>query len=102
MQNTQNIPIGEIAETVWADEQVLRLQEAYVRARVVTPKQYADARHVATATVGRCQMIVSWNFKHIVHWDKMPRYNAVNALEGYPSLSIFSPPEVVGYEEEDL
>ena len=47
-------------------------------------------------------MIVSWNFKHIVHWDKMPRYNAVNALEGYPSLSIFSPPEVVGYEEEDL
>lgn len=40
-------------------------------------------------------MIVSWNFKHIVHFDKMRGFNAVNLQEGYARLDIFSPLEVV-------
>jgi len=40
-------------------------------------------------------MIVSWNFKHIVQYDKIPLYNAVNTLQGYGNIGIFSPLEVV-------
>ena len=81
--------------------EALQLRQAYVRAGVVTPKWLDDALHVALATVSDCDVIVSWNFKHIVHYQKIPLYNAVNALEGYGSILIHSPQEVIGYEEEE-
>ena len=57
--------------------------------------------HVAIATVARCPVIVSWNFRHIVHRLKVPQYNAVNTLRGYPGLAIHSPREVIEYAEEE-
>ena len=54
-----------------------------------------DAFHVALATVARADMIVSWNFKHIVHYEKMRGFNAVNLKEGYGQLEIHAPPEVI-------
>lgn len=68
---------------------------------VVTPKSMDDALHVALATVSSCNLIVSWNFKHIVHFDKIPKYNAVNTLNGYGPIGIFSPMEVIRYDNED-
>jgi hypothetical protein len=50
---------------------------------------------VALATVTHADMIVSWNFRHIVHFDKMREFNAVNVREGYGRLEILSPLEVV-------
>jgi hypothetical protein len=55
----------------------------------------SDALHVALATVTHADMIVSWNFRHIVHFDKMREFNAVNVREGYGRLEILSPLEVV-------
>lgn len=42
---------------------------------------------------------MTMNFKHIVHFDKIPLYNAVNVLKGYDQISIYSPLEVIRYEE---
>jgi hypothetical protein len=54
-----------------------------------------DALHVALATVTRCDKIVSWNFRHIVHSDKIRYYHAVNLMQGYDLIEIFSPKEVI-------
>ena len=56
--------------------------------------------HVALATTAKCDLIVSWNFKHIVHFEKIPKYNAVNTLQGYGKIGIYSPLEVIAYENE--
>ena len=80
-------------------QEVLELRNAYLRAGVVTTKSTDDAAHVALATVAGCRMIISWNFKHIVHFQKIPRYNAVNALEGHPTIDIFSPSQVIDYDD---
>jgi hypothetical protein len=61
-----------------------------------------DALHVAVATASDCSLIVSWNFKHIVHFEKIPLYNAVNTLRGHAHIGIFSPLEVIQYEGEDF
>lgn len=45
-------------------------------------------------------MLVSWNFKHIVHFDKIRLFNAVNIEQGYKSLQIYSPREVTNYGED--
>jgi predicted nucleic acid-binding protein len=92
----------ESAELVEVSEEALRLQSAYTEAGVVTRQWEVDALHVALATVGRCSLIVSWNFAHIVHFNKIPRYNAVNVLKGYRQIGIYSPWEVVGDEGQSV
>jgi predicted nucleic acid-binding protein len=76
------------AEIASVNREVLRLQQDYLHAGVVTSKSTDDALHVAMATVSGCDLIVSWNFKHIVHFDKIPKYNAVNTSQGYGSIGI--------------
>ena len=82
------------------DDAVLDLRDAYVASGIVTAKWGDDAAHVAAATVAEADVIVSWNFRHIVHFDKIRLYNAINALRGYRAIDIRSPLEVIGYEEE--
>ena len=80
----------------------IRLAEAYIRAGIVTPKSLTDARHVALATVSHCRLIVSWNFKHIVQFERIGRYNELNVASGYGAIGIFSPLEVIDDEEDEI
>lgn len=79
-------------------EQALALQSAYLKEKVLGPKWEDDGLHVALATTNQCDMIVSWNFKHIVNYRRIPLYNAVNTLLGYRTIQIYSPLEVIGDE----
>lgn len=90
----------ECLERVTIGAEAEELQQKYIQAKVVTEKARFDALHVAAATVARADMIVSWNFRHIVSFQRMRGYNAVNLREGYPTIEIHCPREVVGYEEE--
>lgn len=92
----------KLSEVVEVSEDALALRDAYLQAQIVSPKYTDDALHVAMATVSGCTLIVSWNFKHIVHFRKIPLYNAINAIRGYPQISIFSPLEVIKYENEEF
>ncbi|MFH0939895.1 MAG: type II toxin-antitoxin system VapC family toxin [Planctomycetota bacterium] len=87
------------AEVAEITENSLELRDAYLQAKIVSPRYSDDALHVAVATVTGCSLIVSWNFQHIVHFQKIPLYNAVNTLRGYQPITIFSPQEVIKYEE---
>ncbi len=71
------------ADEVFVSQKALDLQERYMQAGIVGVKWQTDALHVALATVAQCRLIVSWNFKHIVRFDKIGLYNAVNAMHGY-------------------
>lgn len=90
-------------ERVTAGNDVLELAAAYMDARVLGPSQRADAIHVATATLARADLILSWNFKHIVNVDRIHKFNAVNLMRGCPQIDIRSPLEVeYGDESEDV
>ena len=93
--------VTEYAEIVTPSREAILLQQSYLDVGVVTRKWSDDALHVATATVSNCEMIVSWTFRHIVHYDKKRKYNAVNALRGYDSIDILTPSEVIDYEEDN-
>jgi len=85
----------ECAEQVVRSSSSRDLQRAYLAARVVGPARSIDAHHVAIATLARGDVIASWNFKHIVHWDKIRGFNAVNIRLGLPAIDIRSPREIV-------
>lgn len=94
-----SLPRGAV-ERVEITEEVLELRDAYLKAKILTPRSADDAAHVAAATIARADAIISWNFQHIVRLDKIKAYNQINLLHGYGILTIISPKEVLVDEEE--
>lgn len=76
------------------------LADAYQKQGVLTPKYYDDGLHIALATIAEVDVLVSWNFKHIVQFFKIRQFNATNLSLGYKTIQIFSPREVSTHEEE--
>ncbi|NNJ85098.1 MAG: hypothetical protein HKP13_09225 [Gammaproteobacteria bacterium] len=85
-------------EILEINEQVFTLADTYQERNILTPKFYDDGVHIASASVAEIDVLVSWNFKHIVHFDKIRMFNAVNLEFGYKQLQIYSPREVTTYE----
>ena len=88
----------EHIETLQLDAEAKDLAESYIAAGVLTDKMRADAQHIAIATVGRVDVLVSWNFKHIVNLHRIQGYNSVNLRMGYPMIEIRTPREVLSDE----
>ena len=82
-------------------EEVARLADVYLERGILTQKYSDDCEHIALATVAEVDLLVSWNFKHIVHYDKIRLFNAVNVEKGYKPLQIYSPREVTSYGEQE-
>lgn len=87
-------------QIVEISDEAKALAQAYVIAGALGKASMADATHVAVATVVGADLIVSWNFKHIVNFDRIKKFNGVNSLQGYFAIDIRSPLEVA-YDEQE-
>ena len=85
----------EHIEALQLDSEAMDLADAYISEGVISAKLRADAQHIAIATVARVDVLVSWNFKHIVNLQRIHGYNSVNLRRGYPMLEIRAPQEVL-------
>jgi len=95
-----NLPMAQVEEVPLNDE-VGDLAQEYLRARVLGEASLSDALHVAAATVAGADLILSWNFKHIVNFHRIRGFNSVNIRLGYRVMTILSPMEV-SYADENL
>ncbi|MBA7547732.1 hypothetical protein ES705_40168 [subsurface metagenome] len=86
-------------EYVELTEEALNLAKKYIAEGVIGGGKLVDAEHIAIATINRVDVLVSWNFRHIVNLQRIHGYNSVNLKYGYPLLEIRSPLEVITYEE---
>ncbi len=86
-------------EIIEITEEIIELSELYISSGVLKPKSKEDALHIAAATISNVDVIVSWNFKHIVNIDKIAKYNSINLFKGYKFIDIRTPLEVITYEE---
>lgn len=82
-------------------DEALRLSALYQSRGVLTPRFGNDMPHIALATISDVDVLVSWNFKHIVRLDKIRLFNAINLEQGYKPLTIYSPREVTTYGTDD-
>ncbi|MGI8785629.1 MAG: PIN domain protein [Acidobacteriota bacterium] len=85
-------------EALSVSSEAEELAGAYIADGAVGERMRADALHIALASVARVDVLVSWNFKHIVNLRRIHAYNAVNLKNGYPLLEIRTPREVPGDE----
>lgn len=93
----KRIPVRNV-EQVELTEEAVNLARKYITGGVIGNSKLVDAEHIAIATVNRVDVVVSWNFKHIVNLERIHGFNAVNLKAGYPLLEIRSPWEVITYE----
>ena len=86
-------------EPILLTAEVKSLAEEYVRSEILGPASADDATHVAAATVAGADLVVSWNFRHIVNYNRIRGFNAVNVRNGYRTITILSPREVIDVDE---
>ena len=84
-----------------ATDEVLELAAQYQKAGILPPKSARDRQHIAYACVYDCDMIVSWNFKHMVNYKTISGVKGVNALAGYKEMPIYTPTMLIEGGEED-
>lgn len=88
----------EHIEFVGFTEEAEELAQKYIDAEVISANHLLDAEHIAVATVEKADIVVSWNFKHIVNIHKIRGFNSVNLKEGYQLIEIRTPMEVINEE----
>jgi len=94
----ESIPEEQLERIDLTDE-VKALAETYIKEKVVGKSSIADCQHIALATVYRADVLVSWNFKHIVNLERIRGYNSINFREGYQMIEIRTPKEIFKYED---
>jgi predicted nucleic acid-binding protein len=92
-----NIPEKQL-NFVQVTEDVENLASNYIKEKVVGLTSFADCTHIALATIYKADILVSWNFKHIVNVDRIRGYNNVNVHFGYSVLDIKTPKEIINYD----
>jgi predicted nucleic acid-binding protein len=86
-------------EIVSISPEAITLAQEYINENVVGQTSMDDCLHIALATINKIDILVSWNFKHIVNIRRIRGYNAINILNGYPTLEIRSPKDIIDYED---
>ncbi|TAF73578.1 MAG: PIN domain protein [Bacteroidetes bacterium] len=95
-----NMPESQI-EKVRLSPESIDLADKYIEAKVVGKTSRADCQHIAIATLCNADVLVSWNFKHIVNLDRIRGYNGINYQNGYKMIEIRTPKEIIKHGYED-
>ena len=84
----------EMYEAAQVDAEAQRLARAYIEQGALGSSSRTDAEHIALATLRKADILVSWNFRHIVNWHRIQSYNAINRQRGHANIDIRSPKEI--------
>ena len=96
----KNLPPKSI-ELIEISKEAVILAQQYIEYNVVGKTSYEDCLHIALATIIKADILVSWNFKHIVNVDRIRGYNSVNLKNGYIQIDIRTPRELIKYGNDD-
>ncbi len=88
----------EFFERINLTEEVIELADSYLSEGIVGKSSIEDCRHIALATINKVDVLVSWNFRHVVNLDKIKGYNSINLKKGYSIIEIRSPKELIKNE----
>lgn len=92
-----SLPVS-ILEIIELTDEAIDLADRYILENVVGKTSRADCLHIALATINNADILLIWNFKHIVNVGRIRGYNAVNYKVGYKMLEIRTPREILDNE----
>lgn len=86
---------------VETDNNTIELAEKFIDFGILKKKSFDDCQHIAAAILAGCDIIISWNFKHIVNVKTVKGVKVVTTLEGYKDLLIYPPPVLLEEGDDD-
>jgi predicted nucleic acid-binding protein len=104
-RNTLFNYLGQIEYTaieVVSNDKALKIASRFIDLGILRRTSHDDCQHIAAAITNGCDVIVSWNFSHIVNLKTISGVKAVTALEGYADILICTPSVIVGGDENDI
>lgn len=93
-----SLPMTQL-ELIGISDEAFELADQYLKENVVGKTSRSDCVHIALATLNNADILVSWNFKHIVNINRIRGYNSVNYKLGHKILEIRTPREILAYED---
>jgi predicted nucleic acid-binding protein len=88
--------LAEIEYTlIQVDDEIRAYAEKIVSEGILTDRQYDDCLHIGCAVVNQCNMLLSWNFKHMVKVKTLNGIRSINAMLGYHGIDIFPPSMII-------
>jgi predicted nucleic acid-binding protein len=94
--------LNEIAFTVIPSDTVVeQVAGKFIDFGILKEKSFDDCQHIAAALISNCDVIISWNFRHIVNLNTMRGVKLVATAEGYRDLLICAPNVLLGGEPDD-
>ena len=82
-------------KTLQSNNEVQKLTEDYVKYEAVSEKYITDAFHIAVAVIHSLDIIVSWNFRHIVRRKTKDIVSMVNTKNNLKHVEIVTPAELL-------
>ena len=67
------------------------LAQEIIKRGILTAKSLDDCTHIAVAILNNCDIIVSWNFKHIVNVRTINGVREIIVSNYYKPIDIYSP-----------
>jgi len=93
IRDVKNIIPVDCLNYIEMTDEVETLAQTYITEKALGKASENDAYHIALSSVHRLDCLISWNFKHIVNFDKIKMFNSINMRLGYPLIDIRSPLE---------
>jgi len=84
-----------------AEKKVEELSQEFIRIGILKEKYIDDCMHIATALLAKCDIIVSWNFKHIVNDKTIEGVKIISKTKGFDGIKIYCPSILIGGKDED-
>ncbi len=85
---------------VQIENDVDELSKEFIDAGILKEKSFDDCRHIATAIMVQCNIIVSWNFKHIVNDKTIDGIKRITNIKNLPEIKIYCPSMLIGGADE--
>ena len=95
LEKMRQIDFQVLSET----DEITELAAEYIKGGVLKEKSLDDCLHIAYAVINHCDVIVSWNFKHLVNFKTINKVKVVNTMHRYKEINIMTPTMLI--EEED-
>lgn len=80
------------------DKDCISLARDIISTGILTEKSFEDSQHIAVAVLNKCDVIVSWNFKHLVNIKTIKGIRKITQLKGYKDIEIITPTTLLEME----
>ena len=91
----RKVALAGIPEIRPPAKEVATLAKKLITAHALPENEITDAFHIATATVGGMDFLLTWNCKHLANYVALPKTYAVLTAAGYKCPVIITPDKYI-------